>query len=145
MRVPWIDVDSAFVEMDTWSRQLEALLGTRLESRQSNRAFETDPGLVEGRDGAMRWVADLPGVKREDLDVKVENGTLILDVKRDTTPPAGWTLRHAERSPFELRRTVRLPDGLDVDAITATFDHGVLTVSLPRRPHQTRTIEIRHS
>jgi len=140
-----IDVDSAFAEMDAWSRQLEALLGTQLDSRQSLRAFDAVPGLVEGKDGVTRWVADLPGVRREDLDVKVENGTLILDVKRDTTSPAGWTVRHSERSPFELRRTVRLPEDLDVDAVTANFEHGVLTVSLPRRPRQTRTIEIRHS
>jgi len=145
MRVPWIDVDSTFAEMDAWSRQLEALFGPRPDGRQGLAAFDAAPGLVEARDGTTRWIADLPGVRREDLEVKVENGTLVLDVKRDTSPQEGWTVRHAERSPFELRRTVRLPEDLDVEAITANFEHGVLTVSLPRRPRQTRTIEIRHS
>ena len=145
MRVPWIDVDSTIAEMDAWSRQLEALFGTRPDGRQGLAAFDAAPGLVEGKDGTTRWIADLPGVRREDLEVRVEDGTLVLDVKRDTSPAEGWTVRHAERSPFELRRTVRLPADLDFEAITANFEHGVLTVSLPRRPRQIRTIEIRHS
>jgi len=131
--------------MNAWTRQFEALLGGQYDGRQSARAFDGALGLVEGKDGVTRWVADLPGVRKEDLEVKVENGTLVLDVKRDTSPAAGWQVRYAERSPFELRRTVRLPEDLDVDAVTANFEHGVLTVALPRRPRATRTIEIRHS
>lgn len=141
MRGPWIDVDSLFVDMDAWSRQFGALLATR----PAERAFDGAFGLVEGKDGVTRWVADLPGVRKEDLDVKFENGALVLDVKRGTAPPEGWQARRSERSPFELRRTVRLPEDIDVDAVTASFEHGVLTVALPRRARTTRTIDIRHS
>lgn len=147
MLVPWMDVDAALAEMDAFSRQVEALLGQRgLDGRHGLRAWDGPSAtLIEGRDGVARWTADLPGVDRKDLTIQVENGTLTVEVKRETAVPEGWSRRHSERSPFELRRSLRLPEDIDTDAIGASFDHGVLTISLPRRPRVTRTIQIQNA
>ena len=146
MRVPWMDVDSALAEMDAFSRQVEALLGRGLDGRHGLRTWDGPAGTwTEGKDGAARWVTDLPGIAREDVAIRVENGTLTLAVERQVPVPEGWTLRHAERSPYEVRRSVQLPDDIDLDNVGASFQDGVLTITLPRRARVARTIEIRNA
>ena len=128
------DVDSAFAEMNALTRQMNHLLGNR---------------AIDGRsedDGVLVWTADLPGVAREDVKVTVENGRLTIDAKRVQTPPEGRTVRYGERRGFEVHRTVDLPESIDPEGIAATFEHGVLTLRLPRRPEtRPRTIDVQVS
>jgi HSP20 family protein len=87
--------------------------------------------------------AALPGIAPEDVDITVEDGTLTIRAEsrseRQTTE--GETLiseiRHGSFS-----RAVALPSGLEPDKATATFEHGVLHLSIPRaeavKPRQIR-------
>lgn len=87
-----------------------------------------------------RWTlsVDLPGAKREDVQVRVEEGALTLDAKRDTRSQG--RLLHGERRDWSLRHSWALPAGVDGDAVTATLSEGVLTLSVrkpePLRPHR---------
>lgn len=75
---------------------------------------------------------DLPGVDPDGVDVTVESGVLTVTADRpieETTDEATWLLR--ERPTGTHRREVRLGDRLDSAGVEATYDNGVLTVTIP--------------
>ncbi len=89
--------------------------------------------------------AALPGVKPEDVEITVENGTLTIraeDRAERSGEESGWLLR--EISHGTVMRTVTLPTGLEADKAEATFEHGVLTLHIPRAERvKPRQIQIR--
>ena len=70
--------------------------------------------------------AELPGVAREDIGVEFVDGYLNLNATRKTK--AG----EREES-FSFSRSVSLDDGIDGEKISATLEHGILTVKLPKK------------
>ena len=89
--------------------------------------FET-----EGHDLVVR--AELPGMSREDIEVNVENGTLVLKgEKKFDAEVKEENYRRIERSYGTFHRSFTLPNTVDTAKVTADFKHGVLTVKLPFR------------
>jgi len=85
------------------------------------------------RDGKLVVRADLPGLKREDLEVQVQGETLIVHGHRDKKEDVEQKdYHHCERRTGAFTRTVTLPDGFDPDAIEATYQDGVLEVTVPK-------------
>jgi len=77
--------------------------------------------------------AQLAGVKPEDLNVTVENGTLTISGETradERTEEPNYLLREIRRG--SVTRTISLPDGLEPDKAEANFDNGVLTLRIPR-------------
>ena len=72
--------------------------------------------------------AELPGVNREDINVEVADGTLTITAARKTPAVAG----EAEQS-RTLSRSVSVSDEVQTDQVTAAYENGVLTVTLPKR------------
>ncbi len=84
---------------------------------------------------AVKVVADLPGMEEKDVEVLVRNGVLtIKGEKKSEHQEEGEDFYVSERSFGSFSRAFRLPDGVDEEAVTAQFDKGVLTVSLPKVP-----------
>lgn len=72
--------------------------------------------------------AELPGVSREDINVEVVDGQLTLTATRKTPASEG----KAEES-FSLNRSLDLPEEVQADLISAAYENGILTVTLPKR------------
>ena len=89
--------------------------------------YETEEGLT------FRFA--VPGIRPEDVEVTVNQGTL--SVKATYPQPAeeqtGW-IWHVRGLPQsgEFQYSFRLPTAVDADRAEATFEHGVLTLSLPK-------------
>lgn len=140
------DVDTAFAELNALTRQMDGLTGRGLDGRHGLRAFEQTSGEFTEDDDALVWSADLPGVSRENLKVTVENGVLTLEARREVPKQERGTVRYSERRPWELRRSVQLPDSVDTERIDAALTDGVLTLRLPKKAEaQPRSIAIRVS
>ncbi|PSP95837.1 heat-shock protein [Halobacteriales archaeon QS_4_62_28] len=76
--------------------------------------------------------ADLPGLSADDIDVRVsDNHTLTLAAERAESETDGRYVTR-ERKQQAARRTVRLPDAVDADETSASYDAGVLTVELDK-------------
>jgi HSP20 family protein len=75
--------------------------------------------------------ADLPGVDPGSVDVDVDNGTLTISARRTarSDDSAQWLAN--ERFFGSYRRQLSLGDGIDAAAISATYENGVLTVTIP--------------
>ena len=78
--------------------------------------------------------AELPGVKREDIDLKVENNILTIRGQRQRDAEVKEDAYHrVERSYGSFARSFTLPNTVSADGIKAEFKDGVLTVVLPAR------------
>jgi HSP20 family protein len=88
--------------------------------------------------------ADLPGLSQEDVSIKVEGNVLTVAGERVThSEEQGQGRYRLERASGSFRRSLRLPAGVDAEAITASFDKGVLEVHVPKPvAAQPRTVEI---
>lgn len=83
----------------------------------------------EMKDGVYEVRAELPGVDPADsIEVTVRDGRLTIKAERTQTSESNG---HSEFSYGEFVRTVPLPAGADEDDINATYDRGILTVSVP--------------
>jgi HSP20 family molecular chaperone IbpA len=103
---------------------LPALAGLRpfFDSHLLRLEDEMKEGLYEVR-------AELPGVDPTDgIEVTVRDGRLTIKAERTQTSESNG---HSEFSYGEFVRTVPLPAGADEDDINATYDRGILTVSVP--------------
>jgi len=87
--------------------------------------------------------AALPGVKPEDVDITVENGTLAIRAESKASTEQGegeYLVREITRGSFV--RTISLPNGLEADKAEATFENGVLQLRIPKaeqvKPRQIR-------
>jgi len=94
---------------------------------------------------ALLVEAALPGVKPEDVDITIENGTLAIRgetsaERADKDDDGRWLVREIGRGSFV--RTVSLPNGLEPDKAEATFENGVLSLRIPKaeqvKPKQIR-------
>lgn len=88
---------------------------------------------VNQDDDAVTVVAQLPGVKPEEVDITVEGETLTIagDTTSKTTEEKGQALLQEIRR-GRFTRTLTLPVGLEADKATATFEDGVLTLRIPK-------------
>ncbi len=89
--------------------------------------------VVEDATGITLY-ADLPGVSKDRLDVRVEADTLTIDAELALPSRQGMTASHAEVQVTRYRRTFTLSKELDADQVDAEFSQGVLRIRLPKAP-----------
>lgn len=88
--------------------------------------------VLEEKDG-IRILAELPGVKPEDVQIAIENNVLtIKGTKQQQTEEKTEQVRRYERTYGTFARTFTLPTTVDAANIKATYENGVLTVTLPK-------------
>jgi len=87
--------------------------------------------------------ASLPGIKPEDVEITVENGTLTIigrTAEERSSGEGSYLVQEIRRGTFS--RSVTLPNGLEPDKASATFEHGMLTLRIPKaeqvKPRQIR-------
>lgn len=125
-RSPWAGLENEI------NRVFDAALSD-FQGAPANR-FPVD--LYE--DKANTYVrAELPGVNREDINVEVVDGYLTIAAARKTPATAtGQGAAATEGQPentISFTRSVAISDEVQADKVAATYENGVLTVTLPKR------------
>jgi HSP20 family protein len=88
--------------------------------------------VLESKD-AYLIRAELPGMKREDINLEIKDGTLTLSGERKAEQLAeGVQHRHVERVNAKFWRSFTLPETIKHDGIEAVYKDGVLEVRLPK-------------
>jgi HSP20 family protein len=81
------------------------------------------------------FVADLPGVKQEDLDINLTGNRLTITGKREMEErKEGENFFSSERTFGNFSRTFSLPEGVDSNGVNAELKNGVLTLTVPKVP-----------
>jgi len=132
-----------------------------LNSLQSemNRLFNTVFDTPSGTSGNVlrRWMpamdlvesgehfvlrADLPGMSEDDVNIEFEDGTLTVSGERKAEhEESNEGFHRVERSFGSFSRSLTLPQGIDPEAVTASFDRGVLEIRIPK-PEQRKPRKI---
>lgn len=116
---------------------------TSLKTQYAQRGWA--PAVdVKKEDERYVITADVPGVDPKDIEITMEDGVLSIKGSRsaESEQDAGAYTR-TERTHGEFERRFSLPKGADADGIAASSSHGVLSVSIPKKPEpQPRRIEI---
>jgi HSP20 family molecular chaperone IbpA len=98
--------------------------------------------VIEDSTGITLY-ADLPGVPKDRLNVRVEGETLLLDAEIVLTVPQDMQASHAEVQRTRYRRVFTLSRELDPDKVAAEFSQGVLRLRIPKAAHaQPRRIAV---
>jgi HSP20 family protein len=112
------------------------------------RAMSREPVFpaidVFHKDGALKVHAELPGMKRENVEITVEGDVLTISgEKSETTEVNEKDFFRRERSFGRFSRRIALPSGAQKDKITAQFKDGVLEVDVPTQQTAAQKIEIK--
>ena len=105
------------------------------ETRESDRSqaeqFIMPPASVtEINDGYMLEI-EMPGVKKDGLEISVENNELTI-VGRRSLPAMEGALIHRESRPENFRRAFEIDPSIDANKISAKIDQGLVTLTLPK-------------
>ncbi len=90
---------------------------------------------VVEQNGAYVVMAELPGVRKEDIDVTIDGAqvTLAAEVKREREVSGEERVLHTERTYGKVSRSFTLPQELDETKAEAKFRNGVLELKLPKK------------
>lgn len=100
---------------------------------------------LRDRGDAITLVADLPGLRLDDLELTIEGETITLQASpQPRAIPEGFTPIRRERGHEALKWAFALPYPIDAGAASATLEQGRLSVVLPKAPEaQPRTIPVK--
>jgi len=128
----------------------------RLQNRMNDllgQFFEDWPAVgpvavpmdVAETDSAYTVRAELPGVSIDDVEITIENNVLsISGEKSERKERADQDVRLSERRYGRFHRAMRLPRGVQADAVDAGYSDGVLTITLPKSEKaKAKRIEVR--
>jgi len=99
---------------------------------------------LENKDDEFVLTAELPGFEKDDIDVRVTDRTLRLEAEHaeETEEEEEGEYVKRERHRASVARSISLPERVDADEISATFNNGVLTVRLPKSEPMTQGKQI---
>jgi HSP20 family protein len=123
-----------FSEFDRLQRQLQSLEGTPSIRGFGNGSFP--PLNVGGTATSVDIYAFAPGVDPASFDVSLDRGVLSIGGERSSDLPSKnekVSVHIDERFAGRFRRVVSLPEDIDADSMSATYNDGVLHVSVKRR------------
>jgi HSP20 family protein len=119
---------------EPFSQDVSRLFNTLFEPATANGSQRWTPAmdLVEAEDHFV-LKADLPGVSEGDVSIEVQDNVLTISGERRAEherKERGWY--RIERAFGRFSRSLSLPEGVDADSVTASFDRGVLEVRVPK-------------
>ncbi|MGO9171927.1 MAG: Hsp20/alpha crystallin family protein [Rhodomicrobium sp.] len=145
-------------QFQTFRTEMDRLFDSFLTGMPSlanlRQAFPAAQGLtpawdVKETEKELVVKADLPGIDEKDIQLTILDGVLSLrGEKKSETTGEHENYHLMERSYGSFHRSIRLPETVDEDKVEASFDKGVLTVTLPKRPEMVKAqkkIEIKSS
>jgi HSP20 family protein len=120
------------VKPEPFTREIDRVFDAFFGQTDQGRRWVPPMDLVEAEDHFV-LKADLPGLREEDVNIEIQDGTLTISGERKAEHEQrerGWY--RIERSFGSFNRSLTLPDGIDPDRIAASFSDGVLELQIPK-------------
>lgn len=98
-----------------------------------NLGLRVPPVDVYEEGGSLVVKAELPGMKKDEIDIRVTGNALTISGKKEKGEKvATKDYQRVERAAGMFRRTVTLPVAIDLEKITASYENGVLVLRAPK-------------
>lgn len=124
-----------FLQMQQEMNRLfdETVRGFGLPAMRGGRAIATPRLNVSETDDAIRIEAELPGVAADDIEVELVDDVLTISGEKKTEQETKDERYHVmERSYGSFARSITLPFAVKPDQVQASFENGVLTITVPK-------------
>lgn len=136
MRTRLSDIDRMFGSMDLLRSRMNRLFADfdRLyggDYRWMLRGDYPPTNLYDFGDH-LEIRAEVPGLDREDLHVKIQGNYLEINGTRKSDAPEGYEAHRVERGATAFSRSFTLPSDVDADKVEARLKNGLLTLKLPK-------------
>ncbi len=128
------DIDRLFGTMNLLQKKLNTLYNDYGETSGYRWGFEkTSPrtNFYENGD-SFEIRAEIPGLGKENLNVKIQGNYLEISGTRVSDAPEGYKIHKTERGTRSFSRSFTLPADVDASRVEATLKDGVLYLSLPK-------------
>lgn len=122
-----------FEDFPTSVRVFEDVMNRMFNEPAGIRPWTPPVDIVEN-ENELVLTADVPGVKMDDIDIKLEDGTLTISGNREFVcekKEGGY--HRMERAYGKFQRAFSLPESVDAEKVAAAYDNGVLRVTLPKK------------
>ena len=133
-------------EMADMFNRAQSLIDTDGQDGEDDAAFFTPAIDHHESESEYRLSLELPGVKRDDVSIDVADGQITISgEKQSRYQTQDETGSRTETRYGRFHRSLPLPEGVDAEAVEATFEDGVLELTLPKveqKAPQSRKIEI---
>ena len=139
------EMDRLFADFGFGRDGLTPSFGSRAFGEFGNTVWSPQVEMFE-RDGRLTVRADLPGLTKNDVKVEVTDNAINLSGERKSEhEEKGEGYYRSERSYGSFYRSIPLPEGVNADDANATFNNGVLeiTMAAPQRASRGRRLEIK--
>lgn len=137
---------SPLARLSAFQHEVDRFFDLPFPSRESDRTVGWTPALDLHQDKDSLFVhVELPGIKQEDVALSLHEGVLTLVGERrpEAAPAEKTTSLRNERVFGRFERSVTLPVPVDAARVSAAYENGVLTVTLPKaEAAKPRRIEI---
>lgn len=134
-------------DMDRWEVPSH-ISSSFIPTISSSAAIPSLPMDVKETKDAFELVCDLPGIDKKDISLTIKDKLLTIAAERKTTPQmeegkeeSKVSYRRLERFSGALTRSIKLPDSIDRDRITAVCRDGQLTITLPKQEKKELSIK----
>ena len=106
--------------------------------------FQKPQADVMETENSIIVITDLPGVKKEDIDIDISEDSIDITAKfEDEIDEEGANYIKKERSYGETKRSISLPAQINVKEATAKFNDSILTVNLPKLMEEKHKVDIK--
>ena len=130
------DIDRMFGAMDLLRNRMDRLFSDFDRSYLYGPAFTLTSNsprtnLLDNGD-SFEVQAEVPGISKDDLNIKIQGNYLEIGGKRSVDTPDGYKTHRNERGENTFSRSFTLPDDVDADKVEATLKDGILLLKLPK-------------
>lgn len=98
-------------------------------SNNNSKFMQADISLVDGK---YLIEMDMPGVKKEDIKMEIDNGYLTVSVSKNEDSKDDKKYLHRERHSYSKCSRQFYVGDVDIDSVTAKFNDGILTINIPK-------------
>ena len=134
---------SQFEALREYQQALEGLFDSDWLSSMPSASGPFPPLNVFRKGDDIVVIAELPGVKKSDIQIQIKDSTLRISGTKSTNYPEKASVHRAERASGVFDRVVSIPVAVEADKVKAEFRDGILAVLLPRAERdKPRSIQI---
>lgn len=123
---------SVFEDLSGLQEAIDRAFNTSFFDSATSSRGVYPPVNIFKKDGDMVLVAELPGVKKRDLNIEVKGDIIRLSGERTIEYDENSSYHRVERKPLKFDRTLKLPINVQTDKVKAEYKEGILVLSLPR-------------
>lgn len=145
MMTYWMDLSDPYRAFDTMRRRMDQVFREYDEGAGGRARTLAYPraDLRDTKDGFV-LTAEVPGLTDKDINISATGDSLTIQGERKAAAPEGYAVHRQERGQLRFARSFAMPARIDVEKVTATVKHGVLTVTLPKHPEsQPKSITVK--